>query len=948
MIIVLLVISALIPVAAAVLFYLLEKKTNWNKLPYIYRQIFVGVVFGLLACLATHFGITTNGVVLNVRNASPLIAGLLFGGPAGIIAGIVGGLHRYVVAFFGIGVYSQVACSVATVCAGIFGALSRKFIFENKRSSWLYGLLIGTSTEVFHMILLFITKADDLNRAFEVVYICSPPMIIATAASVMLAEWIIVLIRNEKSETKGEPPITQTFQTTLLISIIIAFGMTSFFTFSLNSRIAEQNTYRVLLDNVKSIEAGVNDNTESFLRKYNYWIATEFNMAPEMNNEVFKEICSRYNVPEIYIADRSGRFIYTTNLKTFMNNYTNYRSLLGFKDVIWGKEPDSVGAYEASFHNSNVFRKYVATKLKDGGMVIVGYDLTFLISEVNFNIRESARNKLVGKTGYLMVVDPSGNIVSHGRDAGEKNIAELGICPETLHVNEVFKTNLYGEKVFYMYGLFSVASKYYYVVAVYPEKEALFSMNLSIYMGIFTEILIFTMLFVLVYMLIKNVIINNIHKINSSLARITGGNLNEVVDVRANREFASLSDDINYTVDTLKKYIAEAETRIDKELEFAKSIQLSALPNVFPPFPNRDDFDIFATMDTAKEVGGDFYDFYLLENNKLGFLIADVSGKGIPAAMFMMTAKTIIKSYVESGMEVDQVFTNANAKLCEGNEAGMFVTAWLGIVDLRTGILTYANAGHNPPLIRHKNGKFDYLKTRANFVLAGMEGVRYRKHELRLSPGDEIFIYTDGVTEATDVNNQLYGEDRLLSVINTNPDEGVESRLRNIKVSIDSFAGEADQFDDITMLSVKLKYFAGEESILTSPDLDATKSVLDYMYRRTKLAELPQKVRNRVQVTVDEIYSNILMYSGADYAEVSCASEEDTFTLVFRDNGVPYNPLEKEDPDVTLSAAERRIGGLGIFMVKKMASDISYDFADGQNILKVSFLALEPSEGVSK
>lgn len=933
----LLIISALIPVLFAVFFYILEKKTKWNSIPFRYRQLIIGVVFGLVACSATHFGITTSGVVLNVRNAAPLIAGLVFGAPAGILAGILGGVHRYVVALFGIGVYSQIACSVATVCAGLFGAFSRKFIFGNKRSSWLYGLLIGTSTEVIHMILLVITKLDDLNRALDVVYICAPPMIIATAMSVMLAEWLIVMIGKDFSEKKKAPPITQTFQNSLLVSILVAFGMTSIFTYGLNSRLSKQEIYSVLNDNLVSLEDGMNDNMESFLRKYNSWIATDINNAGKMDLEKFREISSRYNVPEIYVTNREGRFIFTTNLKTFNNSYLNYKSLHQFGPVLTGRESSLAGEYEASFHNSNVFRKYVATSLDKGGMIIVGYDLTFLINEVKFNIRDSARNKLIGKRGYLIVTDASGNIVSHGRDRSENKIMELGIEPETLHLKEVFETNLYGEEVFYMYGLFPVASKYYYVVAVYPKKEALFSMNLSVYMGIFTEILIFTMLFILVYLLIKKVIINNIHRVNISLARITGGNLNEVVNVRGNREFASLSDDINFTVDTLKKYISEAEARIDKELEFAKSIQLSALPNIFPPFPHRKDFDIYATMDTAKEVGGDFYDFYLMDNDRLGFLIADVSGKGIPAAMFMMTAKTIIKSYVESGMEVDEVFTNANAKLCEGNEAGMFVTAWIGIVDLKTGMLTYANAGHNPPLIRHKNGKFDYLKNRANFVLAGMDGVRYRKHELRLYPGDEIFIYTDGVTEATDVNNQLLGEDRLLEVINTNPDEGVESRLKNIKKAIDEFAGEADQFDDITMLSVRLKYFVGEDCVYTSPDLETTEMVLDYVARKTKLAELPRKVRSRVQVAVDEIYSNILRYSGTDYAQVSCTMDDTDLTLVFRDNGVPYNPLEKDDPDITLSAAERKIGGLGIFMVKKMSSGIEYEYTDNQNVLTVRF-----------
>jgi sigma-B regulation protein RsbU (phosphoserine phosphatase) len=208
-------------------------------------------------------------------------------------------------------------------------------------------------------------------------------------------------------------------------------------------------------------------------------------------------------------------------------------------------------------------------------------------------------------------------------------------------------------------------------------------------------------------------------------------------------------------------------------------------------------------MHTAKEVGGDFYDFYFIDEDHLAFLIADVSGKGIPAAMFMMRSKTIIKSYAESGMSVEEVFTLANEKLCEGNDAGMFVTAWMGILNIRNGKVLFANAGHNHPLVKHSDGTFEYLKSRAGFVLAGMEGVRYRKNELVLEPGDAIYLYTDGVTEATDLNEELYGEDRLHSILEKYKDETMEVICSEIKKDVDLFAGEAPQFDDITMLALK-------------------------------------------------------------------------------------------------------------------------------------------------
>ena len=346
------------------------------------------------------------------------------------------------------------------------------------------------------------------------------------------------------------------------------------------------------------------------------------------------------------------------------------------------------------------------------------------------------------------------------------------------------------------------------IIAVYPKSEAMRSRDVSLVVFTILQVVIFGALFVLVYVLVRKLVVKNINKVNASLSAITQGKLETVVDVRSHYEFDSLSNDINATVDTLKRYIKEAEERIDAELAFAKAIQHSALPNVFPPYPNRKEFEIYATMHTAKEVGGDFYDFYLIDDEHLAFLMADVSGKGIPAAMFMMTAKTMIKSFTESGMSVEEAFTNANQKLCENNEAGMFVTAWMGILDMKTGKVLFANAGHNPPLVKHADGTYEYLKCRAGFVLAGMEGVRYRKNELQLEKGDAIYLYTDGVTEATDLNNELYGEDRLHAILEKYKNANMQTLCEEVKKDVDLFVGEAPQFDDITMLALT---YNGEE-----------------------------------------------------------------------------------------------------------------------------------------
>ncbi len=242
--------------------------------------------------------------------------------------------------------------------------------------------------------------------------------------------------------------------------------------------------------------------------------------------------------------------------------------------------------------------------------------------------------------------------------------------------------------------------------------------------------------------------------------------------------------------------------QIASELSVATHIQTSMLPRIFPAFPAQKEFDIYAMTNPAKEVGGDFYDFFLVDDDHLAVVVADVSGKGIPAALFMVIAKTLIKDHAQRGTSPDVVFTEVNRLLCEANDEGMFVTAWLGVLELSTGHLSYVNAGHNPPLLRRAGGGYDYLRTRSGFVLAGVEETRYRSCSLELAPGDALFLYTDGVTEATDAEKQLYGEERLATALNSHKDYAPKELLSAVRDDVEAFVGQAPQFDDITVLSL--------------------------------------------------------------------------------------------------------------------------------------------------
>ena len=275
------------------------------------------------------------------------------------------------------------------------------------------------------------------------------------------------------------------------------------------------------------------------------------------------------------------------------------------------------------------------------------------------------------------------------------------------------------------------------------------------------------------------------------------------VELLAN-SFRKMEEDVISYLRSFMAITAENE-RIGAELNVATQIQADMLPRIFPAFPERPEFDIYASMTPAKEVGGDFYDFFLVDDDHLAIVIADVSGKGVPAALFMVIAKTLLKNAAQTGLPPKAVLEKVNNQLCENNEAEMFVTVWLGIYEISTGKLTAANAGHEYPAIRRSGGRFELVKDRHGFVLAGMEDARYREYELELGMGDTLFLYTDGVAEAIGAANILYGTERMLATLNTAPGRCPEKLLRDVKQDIDRFVGDAPQFDDITMLAIQRK-----------------------------------------------------------------------------------------------------------------------------------------------
>ena len=594
--------------------------------------------------------------------------------------------------------------------------------------------------------------------------------------------------------------ISQSFQRGLFVLVVAALCVTTTFLCFFQTQLSERNASNLLKLNISDVMQDIIDASDEHLLSISWKIAGELNYTDEITDEVLGELTRKYDVTEINYINTEGIIVATT-----YPDFMNYVMASGEQSAeflgLLSEEKEYVQSYGPVSYDKSILRKYAGVILRRGGFVQVGYDSERFQKDIDEYVVGITKNRHVGEGGCLIVTDENWTIVSdpYGNERRNLLVTGIQIDKENISAGEKFASVFYGEECYCMYQV----SEGYNIIAVMPKSEAALSRNVAVGVTTVMQILIFTALFILTYILVNRLVVNNIYRINDSLSAITKGELDTVVDVRSHVEFEDLSDDINSTVDTLKKYISDAEARIDAELSFAKAIQHSALPSVFPPYPNRKEFGIFATMYTAKEVGGDFYDFYFINEDTLAFLIADVSGKGIPAAMFMMTAKTFIKSYAETGMSVEEVLTQANEKLCEGNETGMFVTCWMGYLNTKTGEIIFANAGHNPPLVKHADGTFTYLKARAGLVLAGMEGIRYRKNEYKMEPGDMLYLYTDGVTEAINVNEELYGEDRLLYILNHHLDANTQELCDAVKTDVDLFAGEAPKFDDITMLCVK-------------------------------------------------------------------------------------------------------------------------------------------------
>ena len=615
-----------------------------------------------------------------------------------------------------------------------------------------------------------------------------------------------------KSETKKRK-LSNVITTWLLVVVVLACAVSVIITSMVISSSSEAMARRIVRQNVDDIWDDIAQGTidrlyaemASYLTFNMYQVPSANTDDPDLINTLNADVqeALREATTEINVVNSDGIIIVSSAPENVGTDIADHERLAEFRVLLDGTATEHDNLWDS--FNNGYDMAYTGRAFSDGsGFMQLGGSLSVALP---YEIQNRATHRRIGETGYFLLCQDDMTVVgsmNHEHDGENLSDADYAPKPDVNHENETFLVDGVPAYV-------NVAKLWsYYVVGIYPKAEIKEFADRLLFLTTGMEVLVFGLLFVLLSILLRKKVVKNIVRVNDSLQQISGGNLEEKVDVRDTREFDLLSDDINKTVDRLKGYIAEAEARIDKDLAVAKAIQTSILPSHFPAFPDKKEFELYAGMKAAKEVGGDFYDFFMIDETTLGFLIADVSGKSIPGAMFMMRAKTVIKELALRGLAPGEVVTTANVTLCEGNDAGMFVTCWLGFLDIRTGVVRAVNAGHNPPMLI-RGGQAEYVKLKPSLIMGTFDIARYKEHTFTLEPGDFLYLYTDGVTEAENADAVFYGEERLQTCLSfgerppaPSGENGMaEAVCRIVEDDLAVYTKGAEQSDDITMLCIR-------------------------------------------------------------------------------------------------------------------------------------------------
>ena len=776
-------------------------------------RILVGLVFGGCSVLSTHIGVDYGRMMLNVRDIGPLAAGLFFHPVSGVIAGLIGGVERYIAGtYWHIGEYTRLACSVSTALAGLLPVVLHFKMHNSTRPPVFFSFFLGALMEVFHMYAVFITHRTDIRTAYEVVRVCAPPMILFTGLGLVGCSLAARIASGESANPElrlaARKTLPRQFQFWLMMGTALIFLVNYVISYSLATQSAKETTAYKLedwsadLQNAYASTMNNSDQMSAYVRKEimkdTGVIAKGMesgDLLSSITGERLEHIRSVSTFQGLYLLDADGAVrLESGEAPPSFAGLRHYDDYVPFEDLVAGKA-------ESTLLTDN--EKMYAVIRCGSGYLCSSADLLSRWNELSFMDLETLLEnyQLSENAYYLLTLEYDGTIYPV---IGNISFKDSGALPEAV-ASELsshrdggyfYSDHLFGPG-FYLYSQmdddsYMCSMLYITAAGAFEDRDA------QNYETAFSDILIFVGLYLITTALMNRIVVNPLGSVNTSLQKITAGELNEIVNVRSATEFELLSDDINQTVDALKGYIHAAEKRMEQELMLARTIQDSALPRNFT-FP-RHDFELFATMDPAKEVGGDFYDFFFTGPGRLALVIADVSGKGIPGALFMMQAKAAIRNQAVTGISPSEIFTKANHVLCEGNDAEMFVTAWIGIIDLATGKMTCSNAGHEYPVLCRAGGEYEIFRDKHTLALAAVDGFPMKEYELELHPGDRLFVYTDGIPEAVNSQLEAYGPDRMVAALNRAKTGSQKQALQAVREDLSAFVGEADQFDDITML----------------------------------------------------------------------------------------------------------------------------------------------------
>ncbi len=559
----------------------------------------------------------------------------------------------------------------------------------------------------------------------------------------------------------------------------------------------------------------------------------------------------------------------------------------------------------------------------------------------------------MGRGAYAFLVDHNGKVISSPDDPNAEAAMlseDADITPQIAQEILSGRTSvaLSNKNMYYAYT--PIRSTGWKLCIKMPQNLVLSPLS-YIYENMNTALMLLLMSFVVIQAAVRiagrkfsEKLVAPIHRLSQDVEEISGGDLEHRAEVMSDDEIGDLAKNFNGMTESLRKYIANLadvtaeKERIGAELNIATQIQADMLPKIIPPFLNHEAFDISATMYPAKEVGGDFYDFFMIDEDHLALVMADVSGKGVPAALFMVIAKTLIKNRSMMGGTPGEILHDVNNQLCESNDSSLFVTVWLGILELSTGKVIASNAGHEPPAVRKAGGKYELFETTQNTAVAIIEDMEFTDGEFQLEHLDTIYLYTDGVTEATNINRQLYGTERMIDELNKTLGAPADEVLSIMNKSVMDFTGEAMQFDDLTMLC--LQFFGRPDELTVEAKTERLHDVIAFVDEYLEKWGCPMDFISEIELAVEEIFVNIAHYAyndkeGGGTATISIRHLGKDVEIIFTDSGTPYNPLEHDDPDITLSAEEREIGGLGIYIVKQSMNSVSYEYIGDNNVLKI-------------